>query len=155
MDIRCYSCGLVLADGMAIVEIETPVLRNLSRVPGPARACEPLLGTVFEQLPSKSFCTYCLAAIVDFPELFEESTVVPHSRFDLRVTVRGHSTAADWAVCRDCGAMLREPCRGTPSQLPPDVRLKRRMLLHCAAVTDGLSVRTRALAQLLDHRDPL
>lgn len=153
MDIRCFSCGLVLADGVAAVEAAAPARRDCAHACAGVR--EPLLGTVFEQLPSGSFCTYCLAAIVDFPELFEESTVVPHSRFDLRVTVRGHSTAADWAVCRDCGAKLREPCRGTPSQLPPDVRLNRRMLLHCAAVMDGLSARTRALAQLLDHRDSL
>lgn len=149
MEIHCYSCGLGLGEVMAELETAATALDDLGRVV----VREHMAETVFRQLPPASFCSYCLTAIVAFTDVFTSSTTVPHSRFELRVSIYGHSSAAEWATCKDCGVTLREPCPHADSQLPPDVRLRRRMLLHCAAMHYGHNRHTRALGTLLDHRD--
>lgn len=149
MEIHCYSCGLEIGERAA--EVETAA-HNLT--PSSQAVVRMLLAqTVFSEIPPASFCTFCLGMITAFTDLFDVTVTVPHTRFDLRTAIGGHSSTAEWASCADCGVTLREPCSHSSSLLAPDVRLRRRMMLHAAGARYGRGGHTQVFAEMLDHRD--
>lgn len=149
MEIHCYCCGLEIGERTA----EIPTAAHLMADASHAWVRELLARTVFRHIPPASFCSFCLAGIVAFTDLFHPTRRAPHTRFDQRVAIGGHSSTAEWATCVDCGVTLRERSSPTTSLLPPDVRLRRRMLLHAAAMHYGRDGNTQLIRDLLDHRD--